>query len=153
MNTFDLKYLTLTQEPCELWPEDYQLFEQMEKHYISDEERLFFAKMRLKMEYECAPSGDTLMKGINNPDGIYFLRLDHDEFVVGRYTGEVEHVVRPEIGMDTMSHKYIEYHAMSLSEILSYNLKDIIGRDITLLQWLRELNYQNVNYNGNVAYN
>ena len=153
MNTYDLKYLSLDETPNELWPEDRKLFENMKEHYISEEERLFFEKMKLKMEFECAPSGDTLMRGIDNEDEMYISRLDPDEFVMGRYSGEVEHVPANGIWREHDFHHYVEFHAMNLSEALSHNLKDIIGKNITLLEWLRERNYHGINYNGNVTYN
>ena len=71
MNTYDLKYLSIEQEPYKLWPEDIKLFEEMKEQYSSEEERLFFEKMKLKMEYECAPSGDDIMIGRDNEDGMY----------------------------------------------------------------------------------
>lgn len=153
MNTYDLKYLSIEQEAYKLWPEDVKLFEEMKEHYTSKEERLFFEKMKLKMEYECAPSGDDIMIGRDNEDGMYICRLDQDEFVMGHYTGEKVHVPAHGLWLEHDSHHYVEYHAMNLSEAMSHNLKDIIGKDITLLEWLRERNYYGIEYNGNVAYN
>ncbi len=153
MNTYDLKFLSFEQEPNKLWPEDIHLFDEMDGNYISEEERLFFEKIKLKMIYECAPSGDTLMRSIDNEDGMYISRSDLDEFVMGRYTGEVEHIPAHGIWREQDFHHYVEFHAMNLSEALSHNLKDIIGKDITLLEWLRNRNYKCINYNGNVAYN
>lgn len=153
MNTYDLKYLSIEQEPYKLWPEDIKLFEEMKEQYSSEEERLFFEKMKLKMEYECAPSGDDIMIGRDNEDGMYICRLDLNEFVIGRYTGEVKHIPAHGFWLEHESQHYVEYHAMNLSEALSHNLKDIIGKDITLLDWLRKRNYCGIDYNGNVAYN
>lgn len=153
MNTFGLRYLSTDQEPYMLCQEDVNLFEKMKSCYISEEERSFFEKMKLKIEYECAPSGDTLMRGVDNDDELYISRLDPDEFVMGKYTGEVEHVPAHGIWEEHDFHHYVEYHAMNLAEALAHNLKDIIGRDVTLLDWLRERNYRGIEYNGNVAYN
>lgn len=153
MNIYDLKYLSFGQEPYELWIEDSKLFEEMKEHYRSEEERLFFEKMKLKMVYECAPSGDDIMIGRDNEDAMYICRLDQDEFVIGRYTGEKVHIPAHVFWLEHDSHHYVEYHAMNLSEALSHNLKDIIGKDITLLEWLHERNYRGIEYNGNVAYN
>ena len=52
MNTYDLKFLSFEQEPNKLWPEDIHLFDEMDGNYISEEERLFFEKIKLKMIYE-----------------------------------------------------------------------------------------------------
>lgn len=153
MNTYDLKYLSFEQEPAPLWPEDIELFEKIKGQCISEEERLFFEKMRLKMLYECAPCGDDIMIGRDNKDELYISRHDPDEFVIGRYTGEVEHIPAHGNWLEHDFHRYVEYHAKNLSDALSHNLNDIIKRDITLLEWLRERNYQGINYNGNVAYN
>lgn len=39
----------------ELWNEDIQLFQQMDDHYQSENERCFFETMRQKMLTELAP--------------------------------------------------------------------------------------------------
>ena len=67
------------------------------------------------------------------------MRVDYDEFLVGH---------------GTVGHYDEEYHVMNLSEALNTNLKErgYLDRDITLLDWLRERDYQGIRYNHNYAY-
>ena len=44
-----------------LWKEDEALFASMEGHYRSENEKVFFEKIRYKMEFEIAPSNDLIM--------------------------------------------------------------------------------------------
>lgn len=122
-----------------LWPEDFKLFANMEGHYISDNEKAFFEKMKFKMENEIAPSNDLIMFEEDNDEQIYIVRCIYDEFIVGH---------------GTKSHYDEEYHVMNLSEALSANLKTLgfIDRDITLLEWLRERDYEGIRYNHNYAF-
>ena len=122
-----------------LWPEDYKLFDNMEGHYISENEKSFFEKMKFKMENEIAPSNDLIMFEEDNDEHIYIVRCIYDEFIVGH---------------GTKSHYDEEYHVMNLSEALSANLKTLgfIDRDITLLEWLRERDYEGIRYNHNYAF-
>lgn len=122
-----------------LWPEDFKLFANMEGHYISDNEKAFFEKMKFKMENEIAPSNDLIMFEEDNDEHIYIVRCIYDEFIVGH---------------GTKSHYDEEYHVMNLSEALNSNLKKLgfIDRDITLLEWLRERDYEGIRYNHNYAF-
>lgn len=106
----------------------------MEGHYVSENEKTFFEKMRHKMEYEIAPSNDLIMFELDNDDRIYIVRCIYDEVIVGH-------------GIE--GHYDPEYHVMNLSEALSANLKELgfIDRDITLLEWLRERDYKGIRYN------
>lgn len=119
-----------------LWPEDYELFATMEGHYVSENEKTFFEKMRYKMEYEIAPSNDLIMFELDNDDRIYIVRCIYDEIIVGHgVEGHYDH----------------EYHVMNLTEALTANLKKLgyLDRDITLHEWLRERDYKGVRYNHN----
>ena len=122
-----------------LWPVDYELFASMEGHYTSENEKTFFEKVRYKMEFELAPSNDLLLSEIDNEEQIYLVRVDYDEFIVGH---------------GTVGHYDEECHVMNLSEALNTNLKEkgYLDRDITLLDWLRERDYQGIRYNHNYAY-
>lgn len=126
-------------EANKLWPVDSKLFANMEGHYTSDNEKVFFEKMKFKMENEIAPSNDLIMFEEDNDDHIYIVRCIYDEFIVGH---------------GTKSHYDDEYHVMNLSEALSANLKTLgfIDRDITLLEWLRERDYRGIRYNHNYAF-
>ncbi len=122
----------------ELWPVDIKLLAEMEGHYVSDNERTFFEKMKYKMESEFAPSNDLIMFEKDNDDHIYIVRCEYEEFVVGH-------------GADGVFDE--EYHVMTLSEALNANLKELgfLTREVTLLKWLRERDYDGVRYNHNYA--
>lgn len=122
-----------------LWTEDSNLFSKMEGHYVSENEKTFFEKIRYKMEHELAPSNELIMSEIDNDDKIYIVRVDYDEFIVGH---------------GTVGHYDEEFHGMNLSEVLDANLKELgyIDNDITLWEWLRERDYKGVRYNNNYAY-
>ena len=51
----------MKQPENKLWREDEELLASMEGHYFSDNEKVFFEKIRYKMEYEDAPSNDLIM--------------------------------------------------------------------------------------------
>ncbi len=122
-----------------LWKEDEILFTSMEGHYISSNERVFFETMRHKMEYELAPSNDLIMFEEDNEDHIYIVRCIYEEIIVG-------HGLKDDYDE--------EFHVMTLSEALHANLKQLgfLSRSITLLEWLRERDYEGIRYNHNYAY-
>lgn len=116
--------------------EDVLLFERMENNYTSVNEENFFKNMKYKQEYEVSALNDLIVSEYENCDEIYVIRECYEEYVVGRGIG---------------SDGAFEEHVMTLSEALAINLKEIglVGRDITLLDWLRESDYKYVNYNRN----
>lgn len=120
----------------ELWDEDKKLFESMKGHYQSVNEENFFKNMQFKQEYECTSLNDLIVSEYENEDEIYIVREYNEEYVVGH-------------GIETDGVQ--EEHVMNLSEALTLNLKDLgfLNRDVTLLQWLRECDYQVVNYERN----
>lgn len=113
--------------------EDKALFERMEGNCISANEENFFKNMRYKQENEPTALNDLLVSEYENPDEIYLVREYNEEYVIGH-------------GINTDGAQ--EEHVMTLSEALALNLKEMgfINRDITLLQWLRECDYEYVNY-------
>ena len=119
--------------------EDIELFISMEGHYKSLNEKYFFEKMRNKMENELAPSNELVMYEEDNEDNIYIIRCVYEEFIIGH-------------GLKDSYDE--EYHAMTLFEALNANLKQLgfIDRDITLLEWLRERDYNGIRYNHNYAF-
>lgn len=122
-----------------LWKEDEELFTSMEGKYQSSNEKVFFEKMRHKMEYEIAPSNDLIMFEEDNDDHIYIVRCVYEEIIVGHgFKGNYDE----------------EYHVMTLYEALNANLMQLgfLDRDITLLEWLRERNYEKIRYNHNYAF-
>ena len=121
-----------------LWKEDEELFASMKGHYTSDNEKVFFEKIRYKMEYEDAPSNDLIMSEEDNDDHIYIVRCYYEEFIVGH--GKKDNYDE-------------EFHVMTLAEALIANLMQLgfLSRDITLLDWLRERDYKGIRYNHHYA--
>ena len=119
-----------------MWDEDKKLFESMKGHYQSVNEENFFKNMQFKQEYECTSLNDLIVSEYEKANEIYTVREYNEEYVVGH-------------GIETDGVQ--EEHVMNLSEALALNLKDLgfLNRDVTLLQWLRECDYQVVNYERN----
>lgn len=128
----------MEQKKNKLRKEDEVLFAALKGNYVSENEKNFFEKIRYKMEYEDAPSNDLLMFEEDNDDHIYIVRCYYEEFIIGH----------------GLKGKYDEeFHVMTLSEALNANLMRLgfINRDITLLEWLREHDYERMRYNHNYA--
>ena len=119
----------------ELWPEDVELLEQMKDKYQSENERIFFENIHVKMLSEYAPCGDCLLYSKSNEDELYIDRVEYSEFVIG--SGKSE--------------KQFNLHTMSFAEAMNANLEEIgaLDRDITLWQWLRERDYEGIMYDQN----
>jgi len=119
-----------------LWDADYELFASMRDNSLTPNEANFFKNMRFKEEYEPTALNDLLVSEYENPDEIYLVRVEYDEYLVGHG-----------IGTDGAE----EVHVMNLSEALAVNFKTegFLDRDITLWQWLREKDYAIVNYERN----
>lgn len=124
----------------ELWDEDIELFQKVDGHYFSENERVFFETLYLKMLTEYAPCSELLLSEMDNPDQIYLLRTEYDEFIVGM--GEWKKNRRPEV------------HTMTLVEALNVNLKehDYYPESITLWDWLRRNDYSGIMYDHNYLY-
>lgn len=120
----------------ELWDVDAKLFASMKEESLTSNEVNFFNNMKYKEEYEVSALNDLLVSEYENDDEIYVIRMNYDEYVIGHGIGTE--------GTD-------EVHVMNLSEALSVNLKaeGFLDRDITLWQWLREKDYEIVNYGRN----
>ena len=112
---------------------DKALFESMVGHYQSDNEREFFENLRFKQENVFTVSHDLILHEDNNEDGLYIVRCEYEEYIVGQ-----EKVIE-------------EQHVMFLAEALQLNLKEagLLDRDITLFDWLRERDYKGVEYDHN----
>ena len=119
-----------------LWDADAKLFASMKEESLTPNEANFFSNMQYKEEYEVSALNDLLVSEYENDDEIYVIRMNYDEYVVGH-------------GIGTDGDE--EIHVMNLSEALSVNLKaeGFLKRDITLWQWLREKDYEIVNYGRN----
>ena len=120
----------------QLWDVDAKLFASMKTGSLTPNEANFFSNMKYKQEYEVTALNDLLVSEYENDDEIYVIRMNYDEYVVGHG-----------IGTDGAQ----EVHVMNLSEALAVNFKHegFLNRDITLWQWLREKDYEIVNYGRN----
>ena len=116
-----------------LTTEDHALFEYMRGHYQSENEKTFFERLQYKQESVFTTAHELILSESNNADGLYIVRCEFEEYIVGQ-----ESVIE-------------EQHVMSLSEALDINLKTagLLDRDMTLLEWLRARDYSGVEYNHN----
>lgn len=119
-----------------LFKEDILLFDRMVDNYISDKEKVFFETQRYKQEHSPTGMNDLVMHETSNPDHIYIVRLGFSEYIVGH-------------GINGKYDK--ELHTMCLAEALDANLGQLgfIDKDMSLLEWLRERNYEGVEYDCN----
>lgn len=117
-----------------LWAADEKLFAAHQIGCLTSEEFNFFQNMRFKEESEPTLSNDLIMSEDDNSLGIYIVRVNYDEYMIGC-------TQRPDG----------ELYAMNLSEALSIKLKDIgiDNCDKTLGEWLQSINYKGVKYNRN----
>ena len=116
-----------------LWDVDEKLFASLEGNYQSDNEAVFFRNMKFKQEYEVALSNDLILSEVDNADEIYLVRVEYDEYIVGK-------------GSDEMH----EVHVMNLSEALSTDLSTLgLNRKLSLLDWLKERDYAGVMFDHN----
>lgn len=121
-------------QQSELWEEDKILFLNMLEHYTSTAEKIFFETMCEKMLYENAPCKELLLSPEDNEYGLYLFRIGDEEMEVGNITTNAR------------------FHSMTLAGVLNVNLMQIgcIGKDITLMQWLRERDYSGIRYDQNL---
>lgn len=115
---------------------DAELFEKMLNSPETPQERRFFEEMRRKEWGEFAPNADLIINEDNNDDEIYLVRYYYEEYKLGR---------------GKRGSGYPASYKDSLSDILGSDMSAYIGRGITLLDWLRENNFECVNYDGNYA--
>ncbi len=122
-----------------LWPEDETLFNKIENNYISENERIFFETLYKKMLTELAPCSELLLSETSNPEQIYFLRTQYDEFIVGQ---------------GKWDNRKEEIHTMNLSEALNINMKksNFLSIEMSFWEWLRKIDYNGFDYNHNYAY-
>lgn len=114
-------------------------FESAIKNAVTSNEKEFFEKLRYKELNETAASNDVLMNEVDNSDGLYILRVGSDGIMIGRKISDIHEQSVPE-----------EYAGIFLA--LQQNISQFIGRDITLLQWLRERDFQGIKYDQNNDY-
>lgn len=98
-------------------------------------EKKFFSEILRKATEEIALSGDLMMSENDNDYGIYILREVYDEFRTGVAS------IKPECP---------EVFADGISELLSVRLESIgLHNDITIGEWLQNIDYKGINYNAN----
>lgn len=117
-----------------LWEADEKLFAAMTKDSISHEEFNFFRNMEFKELHESTLSNDLIMSEHDNAYGIYIVRVEYDEYLVG-----------------CISHPEDEVHVMNLADALMVRLSQIglKEKDETIWGWLRSINYRGISYNHN----
>ena len=85
-----------------LWDADYELFASMRDNSLTPNEANFFKNMRFKEEYEPTALNDLLVSEYENPDEIYLVRVEYDEYLVGHGIGtdgaEEVHVMNLSMG-------------------------------------------------------
>lgn len=98
-------------------------------------EKKFFSEMLRKETEEIALSGDLMMSENDNEYGIYILREVYDEF---------------RTGVASRDPKYPEIFASGINELLSIRLSSLgLVNDITIGEWLHNIDYKGINYNAN----
>ena len=116
-------------------PSEYEMkmFQEMEGKYVSENEKVFFETMLRKIQTEYASLTETIIDYNENPDEFYLYREIYDDFIIGRYTTKIEDNPVLESGLFRLL-------ALDLSEF------KLFSEPITLWEWLRKNDYQNVHY-------
>lgn len=118
----------------EMYDEDIELFANVFKKDMSANERTFFEKMKEKVEGEFAPSADIMMLEEDNKDEIYLIRYYFSEFKIGILHGKEA------------------LYSITFAQAIKEDMFILLGRHITLLEWLREIDFKGLNYNGNCIF-
>ncbi len=118
-----------------LWDAAALLFASMRDRYQSENEKIFFEYLFDVESWDFSMEGDLLLHEDDNEDGLYIMRVDFDEYVVGQ-----DRLTSPG-----------NQHVQSLATALALNLKDcgFLSQDITLGGWLKKRDYVGVRYDQN----
>lgn len=118
-----------------LWDADIKLFESMSHIYQSKNEKIFFEYLFDVEQWDFSMSGDLLLHEDDNEDKLYIMRVDFDEYEVGKDSPNA-----PE-----------NQHIQGLAKTLALNLEEcgFLDENITLLQWLKKRDYKGVRYDRN----
>ncbi len=115
--------------------EDRELYEKMQGHFISDEEKTFFEELLCKELYECPMSTfDVIMHEDDNEDHLYVQKEYNSEYAVGRFFENGKRIT-------------LDEQPLCLAELVEADLFPLLQRHVTVLEWLRARNYKGVNYN------
>lgn len=119
----------------EMYEEDVEFFSNIINIEMPRDERNFFEKLKEKVEGEFAPSADIMMLEENNKDEIYLIRYYFSEFKIGKQNSDEA------------------IYCITFAKAINADLFPLLGRHITLLEWLREIDFKGLNYNGNCILN
>ncbi len=122
----------------ELAAEDVALFKRALPKAITSKEREFLEKMHDKETGEFAAEADRLMSEHDNTDELYIIRYYFTDYRIGRGL----------VGRRCSECIYLD----SLAKALAADLHPLLGRHVTLLDWLRERDFQGINYQGNFQF-
>lgn len=114
---------------------DTKLFESMRGNYQSANEKKFFEYLFDVEQWDFSMSGDLLLHEDDNEDKLYIMRVNFDEYEVGKDSSDV-----PE-----------NQHVQGLANALALNIKEcgFSDENISLLQWLKTNDYKGVRYDQN----
>lgn len=114
---------------------DTSLFKSMKGNYQSANEKIFFEYLFDVEQWDFCMSGDLLLYEDDNEDKLYIMRIGFDEYEIGKDSPDV-----PE-----------NQHVQGLADALALNMKEcgFLDENITLLQWLKERDYNGVRYDQN----
>jgi len=118
-----------------LWDSDAKLFESMRENYQSANEKIFFEYLFEVQQWDFSMSGDLLLHEDDNEDKLYIMRIDFDEYEVGKDSPNA-----PE-----------NQHVQGLADAFALNMKEsgFLDENITLWQWLKKRDYKGVRYDQN----
>lgn len=118
----------------EMEEKDVILFENLNLDGRSDEEILFFKELKDKTSSEFAVGMDQLIHEADNPDHIYMIRYYYSEFLIGKvFDGNIRKKI----------------YVVTFADALEANLYPLLNENITLIEWLRKINFSGINYQNN----
>lgn len=118
-------------------PEDIRLLDSHPRSDESPNEQKFWREMKKKVLGEFAPSADLLMSEHDNDEEIYLVRYYFHEFRIGR--GRTNERKKGAIYID------------SFADAINVDLFPLLDRHVSLIEWLREVDFRGIDYDGNYA--
>lgn len=101
----------------------------------TNEERYFLERIKAKEMGEFAPSADLLVSERDNADQLFLVRYYFTEYKI-----------------DSMSARSgSSIYCISFEDLMKEDLGQLLGRRVTILDWLREQKFACVGYYGNYA--
>ena len=110
--------------------DDQRLLDTLDTFCVSAKEREFIEQMlEIEQHWETEVGASVILED-ENDDHLYIMHYNNSEY---------------EIGNESQNSVYV---AFSLSELLGLYLdeQEILDRHITVLEWLRQIGYENVTY-------